>query len=292
MKFRRAELLLFATVAASAGQLAACSDDPSNGGDAGGSGGSGAAGVGGTGASTFNQCGVAAPLPADTGQCTVVSVPLLADFDDYSGTVASDYTFYVNGPPPAEGALLGGFLHVDDGSAATEDTSVVSTEMVAGEGDAGYALWIANTNAVTWGGLLMVYFPFGGATATCLNAAGYEGLEFSIKGSSPSGRFGVSIGMLDTTPTADHGLCTNPNTSDCKPASLELTLPPDAETWKAVRVPWSALTPGVGSDTSCVPVTGQNVLRLVIQPFMSYPPPDYVFEPGSYAIAVDNLRFY
>jgi hypothetical protein len=292
MKFRYAELLSVAVAAALGSQLAACSGEASDDENADGRGGRASTGVGGTGGDTFNQCGVAAPPPADTGQCTVVSVPLLTDFDDASGTDASSYTFYVNGAPPAEGALLGGFLHVDDGSGATDDTSVVSTEMVTGEGDAGYALQIANTHAGVWGGLLMVYFPFGGTTATCLNARGYEGIEFSIKGSSPSGRFGVSVGMLDTTPPADHGLCTNPNASDCKSALLELTLPSDAATWKAVRVPWSALTPGIGSDTSCVPVTGQNILRLVIQPFMNYPPPDYVFEPGPYVLAVDNLRFY
>jgi hypothetical protein len=291
MRFRRIDVLLV-TVAVCASQLAACGDEASDDANAGGGGGSGATGVGGTGASTFNQCGVAAPLPADTGQCTVVTAPLLTDFDDYTGTGASSYSFYVNGAPPAEGALLAGFLHVDDGSAATDATTVVSTEMVTGEGGGGYALQISNTNAGVWGGLLMVYFPFGGTTAACLNAAGYEGVEFSIKGSSPSGRFGVSIGMLDTTPVAEHGFCTNQNTSDCKSASLESTLPADAETWKTVQVPWSALTPGIGSATSCVPVTGQNILRLVIQPFMNYPPPDYMFEPGAYAIAVDNVRFY
>jgi hypothetical protein len=73
----------------------------------------GPTGVGGTGASTFNQCGVAAPLPADTGQCTVVSVPLITNFDDYAGSNASDYPYYVNDKPPAENALLGGILHVD-----------------------------------------------------------------------------------------------------------------------------------------------------------------------------------
>ena len=51
-------------------------------------------------------------------------------------------------------------------------------------------------------------------------------------------------------------------------------------------------TPGVGSGVSCVPTTGQNIVRIVIQPFMNYPPPDYMFAPGAYSLAVDNLRFY
>jgi len=37
----------------------------------------------GLGGNAFNQCGVAAPPPADTGQCTAVHAPLIADFDDY-----------------------------------------------------------------------------------------------------------------------------------------------------------------------------------------------------------------
>jgi hypothetical protein len=41
-----------------------------------------------------------------------------------------------------------------------------------------------------------------------------------------------------------------------------------------------------------VPVTGQNIVRIVIQPFMSYPPPNYLLQPGPYVMAVDNVRFY
>jgi hypothetical protein len=40
-------------------------------------------------------------------------------------------------------------------------------------------------------------------------------------------------------------------------------------------VPWGALTPGVGKDLGCIPVTGQNIARLVIQLFMNYAPPDF-----------------
>jgi hypothetical protein len=98
--------------------------------------------------------------------------------------------------------------------------------------------------------------------------------------------------MLDTIPSADDGLCDNSDAADCKDANLELTLPADADTWESIQVPWSAFTPGVGSSLSCIPVTGQNIVRLVIQPFMNYPPPDYTFEAGPYAIAVDDVRFY
>jgi hypothetical protein len=249
--------------------------------------------LGGLGGNTFNQCGVAAPLPAETGSCTAVTAPAIADFDDYvAGTAAGSYSYYVNGKPPAPGAQLGAILHVGDGSDTNGGTSVIATEMVAGEGAAGHALQISNTNATNWGGLLMFYFISGGATPGCLNAPAYTGVEFSIRGSSPSGRFGVSVGMLDTTPVADNGLCSNANVDDCKSASIEMRLPADAAAWTQVSVPWSALTPGVGSALSCVPVTGQNIVRLVIQPFMRYPPPNYMLEPGPYSIAVDNVRFF
>ena len=290
MQFRLSPLVTLSALVFAAGNLAACGDGADDEGTGDGSGGTGATGVGGTGASTFNQCGVAAPLPAETGQCTLVSAALIADFDDSAGTDASGYTFSVSAVPPAE-AVRGAVLHVGDGSNMNGGTSVISTEMVTGEGDAGYALEIANTNATTWGGLVMFYFPFGGTTPACLDARNYGGLEFSIKGSSPSGRFGVSVGMLDTIPIGDHGLCDSPSASDCLPATIELALPSDAATWTQVRVPWSAFTPGVGSAAACVPVTGQNIVRLVVQPFMTYPPPDYMFEPGAYAIAVDNVRF-
>jgi hypothetical protein len=265
-----------------AGNLPACGGD----GHAGGN-------TGGLDAGSANQCGVAAPLPADTGQCTAVHAPSIADFDDYAaGTSPAGYTYYVNAKPPAADALLGGLQHVGDGSDTNGGTGVITTEMVTGEGGAGYALQIADTNAMNWGGLLMFYFISGGASTACLNAHDYQGVAFSIRGSSPSGRFGVSLGMLDTTPVADNGLCDNPTASDCKSATVESALPADATTWMTVQVPWDSLTPGVGRARACVPVTGQNILRLVIQPFMSYPPPDYKLAPGPYAIAVDNLRFY
>ena len=264
----------------------ACGDAQEDTGD--GTGGTNATGGIDTAGRSFNECGVAAPLPAETGQCAALAAPLIANFDDFAGTDAGSYSYTMSGKPPAE-AVRGAILHVDDGSAASDDTSVVATEMVTGEGDAGYAIQISNTNATVWGGLLMFYFPFG---SICLDARDYAGIAFAVKGTSPSGRFGATIGMLDTTPTTDSGLCTNPTTGDCKDANFEFRLPESATEWTEVEVPWSAFTPGIGSNTSCVPATGQNILRLVIQPFMDYPPPDYMFEPGAYSLAVDNVRFY
>jgi hypothetical protein len=236
---------------------------------------------------------VAAPLPVDTGQCTRVRVPLIADFDDHAaGASAGAYTYHVNAPPPAADAVLGAVQHVGDGSDTNGGTGVITTEMVAGAGGSGYALEIAATSAMNWGGLLMFHFISSGPSAACLNAQDYRGVEFSIKGSSPSGRFGVSVGMLDTTPAADSGLCDNPTASDCRTATLERALPADAATWMKVQAPWDSFTPGVGRALACVPVTGQNVTRLVIQPFMKYPPPTYALEPGPYRIAVDDVRLY
>jgi hypothetical protein len=283
-------LLLFTfTFTFIATNVAACGDGGQGAGNTGGGGGTGAAG-GGLGGNAFNQCGVAAPLPANTGQCVAVSAPALTDFDDYAGTSPASYTYYVNAKPPASGAVLGAIQHVGDGSDANGGTAVIATEMVTGASGAGYALQISNTNAMNWGGLLMFYFPAAGAG--CLDARNYRGVEFSIRGASPSGRYGVSVGMLDVIPTADSGLCSNANADDCKPATIDFPLPADATLWTQVQVPWAAFTPGVGSALACVPVTGQNIVRLVIQPFMSYPPPDYRLAPGPYVIAVDNLRFY
>jgi hypothetical protein len=287
MRFHAFGLVLFLAMSFGA---AGCGDageaEPGSGGSS-GTGGS-AAGAGNFGGASFNQCGVAAPFPSDAG-CTPVTAPTIVDFDDYAGTgAAADYAFYVNAAPPEPNGVRGGLIHVGDGSDMNGGTSVITTEMVPGEGGSGYALQIANSNATNWGGLLMLYF----ATPTCLDARGYAGVEFSVKGTSPSGRFGVTLGMLDTTPAADNGLCSNDPSSDCKDATRGLTLPADTGVWTQVRVPFDSLTPGVGSGLACVPVTGQNVIRVVIQPFMSYPPPDFMLVPGPYALAVDNVRFY
>jgi len=280
--------------ALAAGTVAACDGGPHDAKN-GGSGSGGASGTvgGGLGGSAFNQCGVAAPLPADTGQCTGVTAPAIADFDDYAtGTAAGSYTYYINGKPPASGALLGAILHIGDGSDMNGGTSVISTDMVAGEGGTGYALQIADTNAVHWGGTLLFYFPAAGTTKACLNAPTYAGLAFSIRGAAPSGRFSVSLGMLDTIAVSDNGLCNSATASDCKNATIELAMPPDAATWADIQLPWSAFTPGIGSAGACVPVTGQNLAQVSIQPLMSYPPPNYMLQPGPYTVAVDNVRFY
>lgn len=283
------ECLSVSTLILAGIQLSACGGEGSAGTDVAGSGNT----VIGAGVEDihFNECGVAAPLPVDTGQCTKVAAPVITNFDDYVDGEATSYTYYVGSNPPSE-AVLGGILHVGDGSDAEGEDSVISTQMVTGEGDAGYALEVANTNALNWGGLLMFYFPGAGPALTCLDALNYEGIEFSIKGASPSGRFGVNLSMLDTVPSGDSGFCDSTDASDCKDATIGLSLPQDAETWMKVQLPWSVFTPGVGGALSCVPVTGQNIVRLVIQPYMSYPPPDYNFEAGPYSIVVDNVQFY
>lgn len=292
MRFRALPWVLFSLLGLTG---AACSDAGDGGADDTGAGGASAAAAAtaGIGGSNYNECGVAAPLPVDANaQCTAVIVPTITNFDDYSGNGANNYVYYINAKPPAQGALRGAVMHVGDGSDANGGTSMITTEMVVGQGDAGYALQIANTNAVNWGGLSMFYFPGDATTSPCLDAREYAGLEFSIRGSAASGRFGVTIGMRDTIPKADRGLCDNANASDCKDATIELTLPSDATAWKKVQLPWSTFTPGVGSGRACVPLTGQNIMRIVIQPFMSYPPPNYVLEPGPYSLEIDDLRFF
>jgi hypothetical protein len=289
----RACLRIPLACALAANAIAACGGGGQHDGSGGAGGESGGTPGGGLGGSAFNQCGVAAPLPADTGQCTLVSAGRIMDFDDYlPGAAAGSYTSYVSGNPPMPGAVLGAIQHIGDGSDMNGGTSVISTEMVTGEGDTGYALRIADSNATHWGGVLLLYFPSNGAARPCLDAHAYAGVEFSIRGASPSGRFGVSLGMLDTIPVGDTGLCSNASANDCKNATIELSMPPDAATWAKVQLLWSAFTPGVGSGQACVPVNGRNIAQLSIQPFMSYPPPSYALQPGPYTITIDNLRFF
>jgi hypothetical protein len=239
----------------------------------------------------FNQCGVAAPGPIDTGQCTAVAAPLITNFDDYTGGPAANYTYEVSATPPASN-VLGAIQHIGDGSDMNGGTSIIATDMITGVGGSGYALQISNTDATNWGGLLSFYFPSSGSAPTCLNARSYQGVEFSIQGSSNSGNFGVTLRMLDTIPIAQSGLCDNADASDCKDATVQLPLPADATAWTTIELPWSAFTPGVGSATACIPVTGQNIVSLIVQPLMVYPPPNYTLQPGPYLIAVDNVELF
>ena len=272
--------------------------DPSAHWSTGGAGGdSGAGGSGATGNSetvlvTFqdeplNQCGVAAPGPADVGSCTTVSSPVIVDFDDYEDGPADSYAFHVGGESGTPGSVLGGLLHIDDGS----DGATITTEMVAGADGSPYAIRIASDDAQNWGGLLMLYFPSGGDIA-CLDGSEYAGIELSLKGSSPSGNAGVTLGMVDTNPTADGGLCDNASSDDCKEANVQVALPEDPEKWSRIQIPWSAFVPGMGSDGQCIPANGMNLMRLVVQPYMVYAPPTWEFSPGAYSLTIDSVRFY
>ena len=274
MRSRAYDLVLLAAFSLLTTACGSSASKGSSEGQAGSAGASGHAGTGGAAESvTFdvNQCGVAAPLPMNPGQCALVTAPTITSFDDLSG-----------------------LQHIDDGSGAN-GTSVVSTDMVEGHDGVGSAVQIANTDAVNWGGLLSLTFPGSGTGPGCLDASQYSGVEFWIKGSSPSGNFGVSLNTLDTVPTSAGGLCNSSIADDCKSAALQFALPADPETWLKVQVPWSAMTPGLGgtaSQAACVPVTGQNLTQLVVQPFMAYPPPDFKLAPGPYRITVDDLAFY
>ena len=217
--------------------------------------------------------------------------PAIADFDDYTaGTAASSYTYYVNG----EAARSGRGARRD--SAHRRRVGHERRDQRHRHRDGGgrgqRRLRDADRRTATrsnWGGLLLFYFPSNGA---CLNAQSYRGVEFSIKGSSPSGRIGVSLGMLDTI--AGHGqrglrqrdgerLQERQRRTETGVGRRDLGARADpVERVHARRRQWARVRAGHRAEH----------LQLAIQPFMNYPPPNYTLAPGPYTIAVDNVRFY
>src|SRR5687768_6443644 len=100
MLLRSSRHLMFVVLGHASITLSACSDGAQEGG-AGNSGPNPTGGIDTTGRS-FNECGVAAPLPAETGQCAALAAPLIANFDDFAGTDAGSYSYTMSGKPPAE----------------------------------------------------------------------------------------------------------------------------------------------------------------------------------------------
>src|SRR5215831_16604860 len=72
--------LLASTLAACGGGEQRQQSDGGTGGTAGDGGGAASRGLE---DANFNQCGVAVPLPADTGRCVTVHAPAITSFDDY-----------------------------------------------------------------------------------------------------------------------------------------------------------------------------------------------------------------
>jgi hypothetical protein len=159
-----------------------------------------------------------------------------------------------------------------------------------------YAVHFGTTTAVgamdaggDWGGFLMFYFPFQNAMPVCVSPANYTGIRFWARGMSGANTMGVSLGTVETVPVSDGGMCNNSaDAAACAYPTAKMNVP---MAWSQIQLPWSSFTGGIATS-GCASAPGSGILRIVIQPFESYPAPNYKVSPAPYGLDVDNVEFY
>jgi hypothetical protein len=301
--------------AGSAGGSAAGGAGGSAGSSAGGAGGS-AGGSSGTGGSTvtctdgqsvcYNACvdlqtdtkncgkcgNVCASDECNAGVCkrvkdcykkTVVTDPLLADFEDYDGTTKADeWGWAFNAPSGSDNAVYAGLYEYDDGTGSPALS-------IAGPGynDSKYAGKLATSGqASNWGGAIGLWMG-------CVDASSYKGISFWVKGTAPKGTAALNLATEatsepDASDPAGGGTCTS---GTCAPATIEF---PVTTEWTKVMVTWDTFTAGTANGAT-VTTTGGNITGMSWNVGLNFHDAGgdagYVGTPAAYGIEIDDIEF-
>ncbi len=255
---------------------------------------SGAGASSSSGGSSGGSAGCFPATQAVPPRCVPAMTTLVTNFDDFMPTSAdgsvtppADYTFYVNGQPPAANSLLGGLLFINDGDGTPGVT------MVPGYNNTTYAAQFGTTTPVglvdasaDFGGFLELYFP--AVPLGCVEPTGYNGISFWAEGTSGASTFGVTIGTVESVPIPD-GACDNSaDAASCGDFTAKYTLP---AVWTQFQVPWSSFTGG-HVTSGCATAPGSGIIRIQFFPYELYAPPAYTISPMPYTMTVDDVEFY
>jgi len=277
--------LAVAAAALAVGGATACTTDDNDPGATGnggaragstGTGGSGLTGGAGGGSATGTICAGSYLVPAAS--------PGIADFDAWDG--ASDISKWSAplGGDTAAGVYAGPFTYGDRANGFPETSG-----MVAGQSST-YALRIADTLAANYGGGLGTWL------SGCLNATGFSGVTFWVRGASPKGTATLTLQMQDTLPSTPAkagdpiGTCAGTATTCIHPIfAFPLTA-----TWTKISVPWASFTAGNAAGTAVRP-DGKNISQLQVAIDLNWMPDAagvYMPVPAPYELAIDTLAFY
>jgi len=210
-----------------------------------------------------------------------VESPLVTDFESYGpATPPETWSFSFNAPAGQPLALYAGPYQFSDG------TGTQTLRMVGGNAS-NYALSISNTSASVWGGGL-------GFWMGCLDASGFDGLAFDVRGNVPGGQASVSLAMQQTSAPDDSdanagGTCLSGCQAPAQPFAV-------GAGWTRVLLPWSAFTPG-SANQSAVPATGRDITGLSFSLALDWgelagTPGTYGPRASAYELAIDNLGFF
>jgi hypothetical protein len=262
----------------------ACTSDKDDPGQATGNGGTmGSAGTSGGGTTGAGGTGVTGTICA--GSYTVPAAsPGIADFDSYDGVSDLKTWSAPLGGDTTANVFAGPFGYGDRSTGFPETFNVV-----AGQGST-YALHIADTLAMAYGGGMGTWL------SACLNATGFSGVTFWVKGTAPKGTAVLTVQMQDTLPSTPAkagdpiGTCTGNATTCVHPTFIF----PVTTTWTKIMAPWSGFTAGNAAGTPVVP-NGRNVSQVQVGVELNWVPDAggvYMPVAAPYDVAIDTLAFY
>jgi hypothetical protein len=234
-------------------------------------------------ASGICTAGVCRPVKSCFNK-TVISAPMVADFETYDGTMAltgsPSFGWAFNAPAGTAGAVYAGLYSWSD------NTGTPLLSMVApGCNASKWAASNSNTNSTAYGGGLGMWMG-------CIDASAYLGISFYVQGSAPTGSIKFVMDTEATSSPDTTGFGGGTCTSGCVAPYIVL---PVSATWTQVLAPWNQFTAGTANGAT-VTTTGNNITGLswnVGLNSTANPPGSttYVPVPSAYNVNVDNVQF-
>jgi hypothetical protein len=212
---------------------------------------------------------------------TVVTDPVVANFESYDGVTALDkWGWAFNAPAGSANAVYAGLYESNDGT-GTPKMSVLGP----GYNSSKYAANVSNPKASKYGGQMGMWMG-------CVDASAYQGVSFWAKGTVPNDKGTMTIATEATTAPDTTGFGGGTCTSGtCAPPSIEF---PVTSTWSQVLVKWDSLKAGTGNGAS-VPTTAKDITgmswNLNVNWASAGGDAGYVPVESSYDLTIDDVQF-
>ena len=184
------------------------------------------------------------------------------------------------GAPNDVGMASGTLWASDDG------TGQPVVEVVTGAASTKFAVRASNTAASRWGVALGVWL-------NCLDATAFQGVEFWVRGSTPTGAGRIAVDMRETMPPdsrhPDKGTCVGADPAyDCYPPHADF---PVTGSWSKVRLAWPDFHPGFNGST-LVMANGDNITGFSFAARLEWKPEAAQAQPGAVELAIDEISFF
>lgn len=227
--------------------------------------------------------------PATSTHCAAsrtldTSTPGIADFEGYDGGAdLSSWSFALGGDSSTmiyAGPFGYGDDHVD---AATNQEAPEEFNMTDGNGST-YALRIYDSQAEDYGGGMGIWL------SDCLDASGFTGISFSVRGIAPTGDAKLTVLMEETTSEDSDGTCMGTD-DDCTSPTFTF---PVTDGWTEIQAAFSGFEAGSAAGTA-VKADGHNIWQLQFDIGLDWLPDasgEYQPTPAEYELVVDDLTFY